>query len=106
MSGKIAGWPAVLVLVLVLKQILHEGSGRMAKLSVVIITENEEKFIADAANCTSFADEVLELDCVSTDKTPILQKSSVPRSRIRVGWVSGCLKTRRLSLPTMTGCSC
>ena len=57
------------MLVLVLKQILHEGSGRMAKLSVVIITENEEKFIADAANCTSFADEVLVVDCGSTDKT-------------------------------------
>ena len=53
----------------------------MAKLSVVVMTENEEKLIADAANCASFADEVLELDCVSTDKTPILQKSSVPRSR-------------------------
>ena len=26
----------------------------MAKLSVVIITENEEKFIADAVNSTSF----------------------------------------------------
>ena len=66
---------------LVLKQILHEGSGRMAKLSVIIHTENDEKLVADAANCTSFADEVLELDCVSTDKTPILQKSSVPWSR-------------------------
>ncbi len=67
--GKIAGWTTVLVLVLVLKQILHEGSGRMAKLSVVIITENEEKFIADAVNCVSFADEVLVVDCGSTDKT-------------------------------------
>ena len=41
----------------------------MAKLSVVIITGNEEKLIADAVNSASFADEVLVLDCGSTDKT-------------------------------------
>ena len=41
----------------------------MAKLSVAVMTENEEKLIADAANCTSFADEVLVVDCNSADKT-------------------------------------
>ena len=41
----------------------------MAKLSVVIITENDEKFIADATNCASFTDEVVEVDCVPTGKT-------------------------------------
>ncbi len=61
----------------------------MAKLSVIINTENDEKFIADAVSCASFADEVVELDCVSTDKTPILQKSSVPGSRVWVGRVLG-----------------
>ena len=84
---------------------MHGSSNRINKLSVIIHTENDEKLVADATNCVSFTDEVVELDCVSTDKTPILQKSSVPRSRIRVGWVSGCLKTRRLGLPAMTGCS-
>ena len=41
----------------------------MNKLSVVIITKNEEKFITDAINSAIFADEVLVLDSGSTDKT-------------------------------------
>ena len=41
----------------------------MNKLSVVIITENEEKYIADAINSAGFTDEVVVLDCGSTDKT-------------------------------------
>ena len=77
---------------LVLKQILHEGSGRMAKLSVVIITENEEKFIADAMNCVSFADEVLAVDCVSTDKTCDIAEELGARVTHQ-GWLgSGCTK--------------
>lgn len=39
------------------------------KLSVVIITKNEERFIADAVNSAVFADEILILDSGSTDKT-------------------------------------
>ena len=39
------------------------------KLSVVIITKNEEKFIKDAINSSLFADEVLILDSGSTDNT-------------------------------------
>ena len=39
------------------------------KLSIVIITKNEEKFITDAINSAIFADEVLVLDSGSTDKT-------------------------------------
>ena len=39
------------------------------KLSIVIITKNEEKFISDAVNSSIFADEVLVLDSESTDKT-------------------------------------
>lgn len=41
----------------------------MNKLSVVIITKNEERFIADAIKSAVFADEVLILDSGSTDKT-------------------------------------
>ena len=41
----------------------------MNKLSIVIITKNEEKFITDAVNSSIFADEVLVLDSESTDKT-------------------------------------
>jgi glycosyltransferase involved in cell wall biosynthesis len=39
------------------------------KLSIVIITKNEEKVIADAIKSASFANEVLVLDSGSTDKT-------------------------------------
>ena len=44
------------------------------KLSVVIISKNEEKFIADAVKSSSFADEVLVLDSGSTDKTCEISK--------------------------------
>ena len=39
------------------------------KLSVVIITKNEEKFIGDAIKSSLFAEEVLILDSGSSDKT-------------------------------------
>lgn len=41
----------------------------MNKLSVVIITKNEEENIEDAVRSASFADEVLILDSGSTDQT-------------------------------------
>ena len=41
----------------------------MNKLSVVIITKNEEKFIKDAIISAQFADEILILDSGSEDKT-------------------------------------
>jgi len=44
-------------------------------LSVVIITKNEEKFIADAIKSASFADEVLILDSGSEDKTCEIAKN-------------------------------
>lgn len=41
----------------------------MTKLSVVIITKNEENFITDAIQSVRFADETLVLDCGSEDGT-------------------------------------
>lgn len=47
----------------------------MNKLSVVIITKNEEKFIEDAIKSANFADEVLILDSGSSDNTINLAKN-------------------------------
>jgi len=47
----------------------------MNKLSVVIITKNEEKFIENAIKSASFADEVLVLDSGSSDKTCEIAKN-------------------------------
>jgi glycosyltransferase involved in cell wall biosynthesis len=46
----------------------------MNRLSVVIITKNEEKFIADAIKSSLFADEILILDSGSTDATYSIAK--------------------------------
>ena len=43
-------------------------------LSVVIITKNEENFIADAINSAQFADDVLIVDSYSEDKTREIAK--------------------------------
>ena len=45
------------------------------KLSVVIITHNEEAYIADAIRSALFADEVLVLDSGSTDNTIEISKN-------------------------------
>ena len=45
------------------------------QLSVVIISKNEEKFIADAVKSASFANEVLVLDSGSTDETCSIAKN-------------------------------
>jgi len=47
----------------------------LPKISVVIITKNEEKFIADAIKSSKFADEIIVLDSGSTDKTCKISKS-------------------------------
>ncbi len=46
----------------------------MHKLSIVIITKNEEKFITDAIKSSLFADEILILDSGSTDNTCVIAK--------------------------------
>lgn len=43
---------------------------RTQKLSVIILTRNEEFHISDAINSVSFADEIIVLDSYSDDATP------------------------------------
>ena len=40
------------------------------KLSVIILTYNEELYINDAIQSVSFADEIIVLDSYSHDRTP------------------------------------
>ncbi len=44
-------------------------------LSVIILTYNEENYIADAIQSVSFADEVIVVDSYSTDKTVAIAES-------------------------------
>lgn len=50
----------------------------MEKLTVIILTYNEEDYIEGAIETASFADEIIVLDSYSSDKTPIIsQKHNV-----------------------------
>ncbi|EMI72347.1 glycosyltransferase family 2 protein [Leptospira noguchii] len=56
------------------KGILQESIGK--KLSVAIITYNEEKNIKECIeSCLEIADEIVILDSISTDKTEMISKS-------------------------------
>lgn len=56
------------------KGILQESIGK--KLSVAIITYNEEKNIKECIeSCLEIADEIVVLDSISTDKTEMISKS-------------------------------
>lgn len=56
------------------KEILQKSIGK--KLSVAIITYNEEKNIKECIeSCLEIADEIVVLDSISTDKTERISKS-------------------------------
>jgi glycosyltransferase involved in cell wall biosynthesis len=68
------------------------------KLSVVIITKNEEKFITDAVSSAIFADEVLVLDSGSTDQTCNIAKEMGARVK-RQDWLGfGAQKNKAVEL--------
>ena len=70
----------------------------MAKLSAVIITQNDEKLVAAAVNCAGFADAVLVVDCGSIGKTCDLAEELGARVA-RLGWPgSGALKNKSVGL--------
>jgi len=50
----------------------------LEKLTIIILTFNEEDFIEEAIESSSFADEIIVIDSYSTDNTPnIVQKFNV-----------------------------
>ncbi len=68
------------------------------KLSVVIITKNEEKFIADAVKSAIFADEVLVVDSGSTDNTCNIAKGIGARV-VQQDWLGfGAQKNKAVEL--------
>ena len=68
------------------------------KLSIVIISYNEEKFIADAVKSALFADEVLVLDSGSTDHTVTIAEAS-GATVLQQEWLGfGAQKNRAVSL--------
>ena len=68
------------------------------KLSIVIITKNEEKFITDAINSAIFADEVLVLDSGSTDKTCNIAKEIGARVEQQAWLGFGAQKNKAVEL--------
>ena len=68
------------------------------KLSIVIITKNEEKFITDAVNSAIFADEVLVLDSESTDKTCNIAKEIGARVEQQAWLGFGAQKNKAVEL--------
>jgi glycosyltransferase involved in cell wall biosynthesis len=68
------------------------------KLSVVIITKNEEKFIAGAVESAIFADEVLVVDSGSTDNTCNIAKGIGARV-VQQDWLGfGAQKNKAVEL--------
>lgn len=71
------------------------------KLSVTIITKNEENAIGDCLSSVAWADEVIVVDSGSTDKTVEICKSYGAKVLITKDWPGfGCQKNRALSLAT------
>lgn len=50
------------------------NNNSMSKISVIIITKNEEEVIADCLDSVSFADEIIVVDSGSTDRTVEIAK--------------------------------
>lgn len=50
----------------------------MEKLSIIILTYNEEDYIEGAIETAGFADEIIVVDSYSSDKTPtLIQKYNI-----------------------------
>ncbi|MBT4765112.1 glycosyltransferase family 2 protein [bacterium] len=70
----------------------------MQKISVVIITKNEEKHIKNAIQSALFADEILVLDSGSIDKTCDIAKNLGARVEHQEWLGFGCQKNKAVEL--------
>lgn len=69
------------------------------RLSVIVITFNEAANIAACLESVSFADEVVVLDCGSTDATAAIARSMGARVHVSADWPGfGMQKNRALAL--------
>lgn len=78
-----------------------KNTKKPSKLSVIIITKNEEDAISNCLASVRWADEIIVVDSGSTDKTVEICKSHGAKILITEDWHGfGCQKNRALSLAT------
>ena len=70
----------------------------MKKISIIIITKNEEKHIENAIKSALFADEILVLDSGSEDKTCDIAKKNGARVEYQDWLGFGCQKNKAVEL--------
>jgi len=76
-------------------------SGDGPRLSVIVITRNEESHIGDCLDSVAFADEIVVLDSGSTDRTRDIARARGARVEVSVDWPGfGPQKNRALDLAT------
>jgi glycosyltransferase involved in cell wall biosynthesis len=73
----------------------------MTKLSVIIVTKNEERNIRDCLKSVQFADEIIVFDSSSTDNTVAICREYTPLVTVTPDWPGdGPQKNRALALAT------
>lgn len=78
-----------------------KNTNKSSKLSVIIITKNEEDAISECLASVKWADEIIVVDSGSTDKTVEICKAFGAKISITDDWPGfGCQKNRALSLAT------
>jgi glycosyltransferase involved in cell wall biosynthesis len=69
------------------------------RLSVIVITHNESTNIADCLSTLAFADEIIVVDCASTDGTPDVARSLGAVVHVTTDWPGfGVQKNRALEM--------
>ena len=73
----------------------------MVKLSVVILTKNEEACIAECLESVKWADEIIVVDDESTDKTVEIVKKCVAAAKVFHRKMDVAVSYTHLTLPTI-----